>query len=93
MKTFKEICDSIRDIDLMFDDELMSNFMIDIKENGLISSSITDLLKAGGLREDDICELSLKDMKNIIEYVNHRYDLNLAYVNHKLECTISTWLM
>jgi len=77
MKTLKEICDSLKEIDLMFDDELMEKF---IEEK----SDIDDLFKAGSLREDDVCDLSLKDIKNIIEYVNLRYALNLSYVNHKL---------
>lgn len=77
MKTLKEICDSLEGIDLMFDDDMMNKF---IEEK----SDIHDLFKAGELREDDICNLSLKDIKNIIEYVNLRYELNLSYVNHDL---------
>jgi hypothetical protein len=78
MKTvFAEICDSLDGIDLMFDDELMEKF---IEEK----SDIHDLFKAGSLREDDVCDLSLKDIKNIVRYVNLRYDLNLSYVNHDL---------
>jgi len=77
MKTLKEICDSLKEIDLMFDDELMEKF---IEEK----SDIHDLFEAGSLREDDVCDLSLKDIKNIIEYVNLRYELNLSYVDHKL---------
>jgi hypothetical protein len=77
MKTLKEICDSLKEIDLMFDDDLMNKF---IEEK----SDIHDLFEAGSLREDDVCDLSLKDIKNIIEYVNLRYELNLSYVDHKL---------
>jgi len=77
MKTLKEICDSLKEIDLMFDDDLMNKF---IEEE----SDIHDLFEAGSLREDDVCDLSLKDIKNIIEYVNLRYELNLSYVNHEL---------
>ena len=78
MKTFEEICDSLKGIDLIFDDDdLMEKFIAE-------KSDIDDLFKAGNLREDDICDLSLKDIKNIIEYVNLRYELNLSYVDHKL---------
>ena len=77
MRTLKEVCDSLEEIDLMFDDHLMDKF---IEEK----SDIDDLFKAGSLREDDVCDLSLKDIENIIEYVNLRYELNLSYVNHKL---------
>ena len=64
-------------IDLMFDDDLMNKF---IEEK----SDIHDLLKAGSLREDNICGLRVSDIENIIEYVNERYDLNLSLVNHEL---------
>jgi len=78
MKTLKEICDSLEGIDLMFDDDdLMEKFIAE-------KSDIDDLFKAGNLREDDVCDLSLKDIENIIEYVNLRYELNLSYVDHEL---------
>ena len=69
--------DNLKGIDWMIDKELMKKF---IEEK----SDIDDLFKAGNLREDDVCDLSLKDIKNIIKYVNEQYDLNLSYVNHEL---------
>jgi hypothetical protein len=68
---------TLKGIDWMVDDELMEKF---IEEK----SDIDDLFKAGSLREDDVCELTLKDIKNIVKYVNEEYDLNLSYVNHEL---------
>jgi predicted subunit of tRNA(5-methylaminomethyl-2-thiouridylate) methyltransferase len=36
------------------------------------------------LREDDICDLSANDIRNIVDYVNVRYDIDLKVVGHKV---------
>ena len=55
MRTLEEILKSIKDIDLMFDDELMSEFINEKDEHS--TANLYNLLKAGSLNEDDICDL------------------------------------
>jgi predicted subunit of tRNA(5-methylaminomethyl-2-thiouridylate) methyltransferase len=82
MRTFEEILESIKDIDLMFDDELMNEFINEKEINS--SANLYNLLNAGSLREDDICDLSANDIRNIVDYVNVRYDIDLKVVGHKV---------
>lgn len=82
MRTLQEILDSIKDIDLMFDNDLMREF---INERDSHSSvNLISLLKAGGMREYDMCDLSEEDIRNIVDYVNVRYDIDLKVVKHKV---------
>ena len=80
MRTFEEILESIKDIDLMFDDELINKFINERDTN--YSANLYELLKAGSLREDDICDLSANDIRNIVDYVNVRYDIDLQVVGY-----------
>jgi intein-encoded DNA endonuclease-like protein len=82
MRTLQEIIESIKDIDLMFDDELMNKFINE--RDDIPSANLYNLLKAGSLNEDDICELSSNDVLNIVDYVNVRYDIDLKVVGHKV---------
>jgi intein-encoded DNA endonuclease-like protein len=82
MRTFQEIKESIKDIDLMFDDELMSKFINERDSHS--SANLSELLNAGSLREDDMCELSANDIRNIVDYVNVRYEIDLKVVGHKV---------
>jgi len=82
MRTLQEILESIKDIDLMFDDELMSEFINERDSHS--SANLFELLNAGSLNEDDICELSANDIRNIVDYVNVRYDIDLKVVGHKV---------
>jgi intein-encoded DNA endonuclease-like protein len=82
MRTLQEIIESIKDIDLMFDDELMNKFINGRDDHS--SANLYNLLKAGSLNEDDICELSSNDVLNIVDYVNVRYDIDLKVVGHKV---------
>ena len=78
MRTFQEIKESIKDIDLMFDDELMSKFINE--RDDIPSANLYNLLIAGSLNEDDICDLSSNDIRNIVDYVNVRYEIDLKVV-------------
>ena len=82
MRTLEEILKSIKDIDLMFDDELMSEFINEKDEHS--TANLYNLLKAGSLNEDDICDLDENDVRNIVDYVNVRYDIDLKVVGHKV---------
>lgn len=82
MRTLEEILESIKDIDLMFDDELMSEFINEKDEHS--TANLYNLLKAGSLNEDDICDLDENDVRNIVDYVNVRYDIDLKVVGHKV---------
>jgi hypothetical protein len=82
MRTLQEILESIKDIDLMFDDESMSEFINE--RDSHTSVNLSELLNAGSLREDDMCELSANDIRNIVDYVNVRYDIDLKVVGHKV---------
>ena len=82
MRTFEEILESIKDIDLMFDDELMSEFINEKDEHS--TANLYNLLKAGSLNEDDICDLDENDVRNIVDYVNVRYDIDLKVVGCKV---------
>ena len=82
MRTLEEILKSIKDIDLMFDDELMSEFINEKDEHS--TANLYNLLKAASLNEDDICDLDENDVRNIVDYVNVRYDIDLKVVGHKV---------
>ena len=82
MRTLEEILKSIKDIDLMFDDELMSEFINEKDEHS--TANLYNLLKAGSLNEDDICDLDENDVRNIVDYVNVRYDIDLKVVGCKV---------
>ena len=82
MRTFEEILESIKDIDLMFDDELINKFINKKDEHS--TANLYNLLIAGSLNEDDICELSSDDVRNIVDYVNVRYDIDLKVVGCKV---------
>jgi len=82
MRTLQEILESIKDIDLMFDDGLMSEFINE--RDSHTSVNLSELLNAGSLREDDMCELSANDIRNIVDYVNVRYEIDLKVVGHKV---------
>jgi len=82
MRTFEEILESIKGIDLMFDDELMGKFINERDSHS--SANLFELLNAGSLNEDDICELSANDIRNIVDYVNVRYEIDLKVVGHKV---------
>jgi predicted subunit of tRNA(5-methylaminomethyl-2-thiouridylate) methyltransferase len=82
MRTFEEILESIKDIDLMFDDELINKFINEKDEHS--TANLYNLLKAGSLNEDDICDLDENDVRNIVDYVNVRYDIDLKVVGHKV---------
>lgn len=82
MRTLKEILESIKDIDLMFDDELINKFINERDEHS--TANLYNLLKAGSLNEDDICDLDENDVRNIVDYVNVRYDIDLKVVGHKV---------
>lgn len=66
-------CEDLNEMNLKFNKKLITKFIKDKDTN------ITNLLIAGGLTEDDCCELSLDDMQGVIEYVNYKYDLILGY--------------
>jgi HD-GYP domain-containing protein (c-di-GMP phosphodiesterase class II) len=82
MRTLQEIIESIKNIDLMFDDELMNKFINERDDHS--SANLYNLLNAGSLNEDDICELSSNDVLNIVDYVNVRYDIDLKVVGCKV---------
>ena len=82
MRTFEEILESIKGIDLIFDDELMGKFINERDSHS--SANLFELLNAGSLNEDDICELSANDIRNIVDYVNVRYEIDLKVVGHKV---------
>ena len=82
MRTLEEILKSIKDIDLMFDDELMSEFINEKDEHS--TANLYNLLKAASLNEDDICDLDENDVRNIVDYVNVRYDIDLKVVGCKV---------
>jgi len=82
MRTFEEILDSIKDIDLMFDDELINKFINERDDHS--TANLYNLLKAGSLNEDDICDLDENDVRNIVDYVNVRYDIDLKVVGCKV---------
>ena len=71
--TYNELCDELNEMNLTFNEELLNKFIKDKDTN------ITNLLIAGGLTEEDCCELSLDDMQGIVEFVNYKYDLILGY--------------
>lgn len=82
MRNLKEILESIKDIDLMFDDELINKFINERDEHS--TANLYNLLKAGSLNEDDICDLDENDIRNIVDYVNVRYDIDLKVVGCKV---------
>ena len=82
MRTFEEILESIKDIDLMFDDELINKFINERDDHS--TANLYNLLKAGSLNEDDICDLDENDVRNIVDYVNVRYDIDLKVVGCKV---------
>ena len=82
MRTLQEILESIKDIDLMFDDELMSEFINE--RDSHTSVNLISLLKAGGMTEYDMFDLCEEDIRNIVDYVNVRYDIDLKVVKHKV---------
>ena len=82
MRTLEEILESIKDIDLMFDDELINKFINERDDHS--TANLYNLLKAGSLNEDDICDLDENDVRNIVDYVNVRYDIDLKVVGHKV---------
>ena len=82
MRTFEEILESIKDIDLMFDDELINKFINERDDHS--TANLYYLLKAGSLNEDDICDLDENDVRNIVDYVNVRYVIDLIVVGYKV---------
>ena len=82
MRTLEEILESIKDIDLMFDDELINKFINERDDHS--TANLYNLLKAGSLNEDDICDLDENDVRNIVDYVNVRYDIDLKVVGCKV---------
>ena len=82
MRTFEEILESIKDIDLMFDDELINKFINERDDHS--TANLYNLLNAGSLNEDDICDLDENDVRNIVDYVNVRYDIDLKVVGCKV---------
>ena len=82
MRTLEEILESIKDIDLMFDDELINKFINERYDHS--TANLYNLLKAGSLNEDDICDLDENDVRNIVDYVNVRYDIDLKVVGCKV---------
>lgn len=82
MRTFEEILESIKDIDLMFDDELINKFINERDDHS--TANLYNLLIAGSLNEDDICDLDENDVRNIVDYVNVRYDIDLKVVGCKV---------
>ena len=64
-------CEDLNEMNLKFNKKLINKFIKDKDTN------ITNLLMAGGLTEEDCCELSLDDMQGVIEYFNCKYNLIL----------------